>query len=403
MRNNNYLYAASILFMATVFSCKKDSQDIVQENPAAQIIKIENTSSTDRIDLADEGLTLDFENYAAGSGNVVKGTDNTVAAFPYQLVFKGKINPKIGADNNALSALEVSDYGDYYAVAYQTPSDKFGGGVDVIDMKSGTPKLVTSVATPNADITCITNGGGRLYLGMDLKTYEKYDYPAPAVFGVVNIDGGSLNQPQVVGLEGFSTKDVKYNTANGKVYTASGTQGGVSIISFAGNKASRTAFQPYGGARSIAISYGQVIATNGYSYADFESNTAAETNYRHWPIRSNEINMGGVYALANGNFVYGNNYSLIYVDKTSGTLIDEVELNGWINSVSIVNEKMYISAGNSLVVAIIENNKIKVPAKTHFASVFGGKFNVISSKVAGNHVFVACGARGTYVFKLKES
>ena len=403
MRNNHYLYAASILLMATVFSCKKDSQDIVQEDPAAQIIKIENTSSTDRIDLADEGLTLDFENYATGSGNVVKGTGNTVAAFPYQLVFKGKINPKIGADNNALSALEVSAYGDYYAVAYQTPGDKFGGGVDVIDMKAGKPKLVTSVATPDADINCITNGGGRLYLGMDLKTYEKYDYPAPAVFGVVNIDGGSLNQPKVVGLEGFSTKDVKYNTTNGKVYTASGTQGGVSIISFAGNRASRTAFQPYGGARSIAISNGQVIATNGYSYADFESNTAAETNYRHWPIRSNEINIGGVSALANGNFIYGNNYSLIYVDKASGTLIDEVELSGWVNSISIVNDKMYISAGNSLVVAIIENNKIKVLAKTHFATVFGGKFNVISSKVAGNHVFVACGSRGTYVFKLKES
>lgn len=402
MSKNKYLLVASLLLTATIYSCKKETQEVVSdEDGASKIIKINSTPSN-RVDLSNEGITLDFQAATESNGKVATAA-TTASEFPYQLVFKGKINPQIGANNNALSALEVSAYGNYYAIAYQTPGAAYGGGVDVIQIQSGAPQLISSVSTPEADVTCINNGGGRLYLGMDLKTFESFKYPAPAVVGIVKTNGGSLEDPQVVGLEGYSTKDVKYNTQNGKLYAASSTNGGVSIISFAGQKASRTAFQSYGGARSITFSNNDIIATNGYSYTTLDANTAAQSTYQWWPIQSNEVNIGSVASLTNGNFLFGNNYYLIHVDKSSGQLLDQIDLGGWVNSISIVADKIYVSAGNSLVVAQIENNKIKVLAKTHFSSTFGGDFNVISSRVAGNYVFVACGNRGTYVFNLKKS
>lgn len=403
MSKNKYLLVASVFLSATIYSCKKETIEVlVPEDEAAKILKIDNTTSSSRIDLTDEGLTLNFQGTAETAGSRVM-TDATTTTFPYQLVYKGKINPQIGVNNKALSALEVSAYGNYYAIAYQTPGAAYGGGVDVIQIQSGAPQLISSISTPDADITCINNGGGRLYLGMDLKTYESYKYPAPAVVGIVKTNGGNLAEPQAVGLEGYSTKDVKFNEYNGKLYAASSSKGGISVISFNGQKASRTAFQPYGGSRSIAFSNNQVFATNGYSYATFDANTAAESDYKHWPVPSNDVNIGSIAATANGNFLFGNNYYLIHVDRNTNALLDQVDVGGWINSISIVADKIYVSTGNSLVVAQIEGNKIKVIAKTHFANTFGGNFNVISSRIAGNYVFVACGNRGTYVFNLKKS
>lgn len=404
MLKNKYLLVATLLLSATIYSCKKETQDLpTQEDEAAKIMKINNTSSSNRVDLTNEGLTLNFQTTSENIGSKTATTQAEASSFPYQLVYKGKINPQIGADNNALSALEISAYGNYYAIAYQTPGAAYGGGVDVIQIQSGAPQLVASVNIPDADVTCINKGGGRLYLGMDLKTYETYKYPAPAVVGIVKTSGGNLEDPQVVGLEGFSTKDVVFNDNNGKLYAASSTNGGVSVISFTGQKASRTGYQPYGGARSITISNNEVVATNGYSYTNLDPNTVAQSSYKWWPIPSNDVGIGRVASLANGNFLFGNNYYLIHVDKTSGNLLDQVDVGGWVNSISIVADKIYVSTGNSLVVAVIENNKIKIIAKTHFSSTFGGDFNVISSRIAGTYVFVACGNRGTYVFNLKKS
>lgn len=402
MSNNKYLLVAALLLSATMYSCKKDAPVGLQEEDAASIIKINNAASNNRVDLSESGLTLDFENTANISTNGIV-TDASAPSFPFQLVYKGKITPQLGANNTALSALRVSAYGNYYAIAYQTPGANYGGGVDVIQIQSGAPQLLTSVATPDADITCINNGGGRLYLGMDLKTYEKYKYPAPAVVGIVKTSEGNLAEPQIVGLEGFSTKDLAFNEYNGKLYAASSEKGGVSVISFTGQKASRTAFQWYGGVKSITIANREVVATNGYSYTTLNLNTAVQTGYKWWPIPSNSEGIGSVAALSNGNFVFGNNYGLIYVDKTSGNLINQIDAGGWVNSISVVADKIYVSTGNTLLVAVIENNKIKVIARTHFPTAFGGKFEVLSSRVAGNYVFVACGNRGTYVFNLKKS
>ena len=400
MSKNKYLLVASILLSATIYSCKKETKDLsTQDDEAAKIIKNNNCAFSYRVDVSKAGLELNFV-APTETGTLSVTTDATTTDFSSKLVFKGKIDPQIGASNNPLSALEVSAYGNYYAIAYQTPGDAYGGGVDVFQIQNGAPQLVSSVSTPDADVTCINNGGGRLYLGMDLRTFESFKYPAPAVVGIVKTNGGSLAEPQVVGLEGYSTKDVRYNPNNDKVYAASSTQGGISVISFAGQKASRTAFQSYGDARSITISGSDVIATNGYSYSYFNPNTLAMSKYTEWPIPSIHIPIGRAASLSNGNFIFGNSKALIYVNKADGSRLDITEVGGTINSISIVNEKIYISAGNALLVAEIQNGKIKIIARTHFDTTFGGSFNVISSRVAGNYVFVACGNKGTYVFNL---
>lgn len=398
MSKNKCLLISTLLLSATIYSCKKDSQEVAQDDEAAKILQINNNATSNRVDLSNEGTILNFEGATETAGNKA-ATQAAAYQYPYRLIYKGKISSQLGVDSNKLSALEVSSYGNHYAIAYQTSGSAYGGAVDVFEMQSGKPKLVSSISTPNADVTCINSGGGRLFLGMDVD-YDKHKFTAPAVVGIVNINNGNLAEPQALSLTGYSTKDLKYNEKNGKLYAASSADGGVSIISFAGGKASRTAYQPYGGARSITISGNDIIATNGYSYANFNANTAAETNYLHWPIQSDKVKIGSVASLANGNFLFGNNYYLIHVDKATNTLLDQEYVGGWVNSISIVDDKIYISTGNSLVVAQIENNKIKIIAKTHFSSMFDGDFNVISSKIIGTNVFVACGVRGTFVFEL---
>ena len=409
MSKNKYLFVAAVVLSATIYSCKKETQDLVaQDDNAAKIINANSTSSLNRVDLSDEGLTLNFQSATETAG--AKTTEAVAPAFPYQLVYRGRVKSQVGVNNNSLSALEVSAYGNYYAIGYQTPGNAYGGGVDVIQLQSsGAPQVIGAVSTKDADVTCVTSGGGRLFVGMDLETFESFKYPAPAVVGVIKINNNNLQDAQVVGLEGYSTTAIKYNETNGKLYTTSATNGGVSIISISGDKASRTAFQSYGGAKSLTFSNNELIATNGYSYAKFDVNTAAESTYQHWPVESNNVGIGAVASTSNGNFLFGNNFALIYVNKADNKLLHQVDLRGtnaiggWINSISIVDGKIYVSTGNSLVVAEIVNNKIEVLAKTHFSSKFGGQFNVISSKVVGSKVFVACGDRGTYVFDLKKA
>ncbi|MFN0257115.1 hypothetical protein [Pedobacter ureilyticus] len=403
MSRNKYLLVASVVLSATIYSCKKETQDLVgsQDEQAAKIIKTNSSGSLNRVDLSNQGVTLNFEGTATVAG--AKATEAVATNFPYQLVYRGKVNPQVGVNNNLLSALEVSAYGNYYAIGYQTPGKAYGGGVDVIQLQpSGAPQVVGAVSTKDADVTCVTSGGGRLYVGMDLETFENFKYPAPAVVGVIKINSNNLQDAQVVGLEGYSTTALKYNENNGKLYTTSATNGGVSIISFNGDKASRTAFQPYGSARSLTFSNNDLIATNGYSYAKFDVNTAAETDYKHWNIKSDDAGIGAVASTTNGNLLFGNNFGLIYVNKADNSVLNQIEIGGWINSISIVDGKIYVSNGNSLIVAEIVNNKIKVLAQTHFASKFGGEFKVISSKVVGSKVFVACAERGTYVFDLEK-
>lgn len=398
-----YFLVAGALASVTIYSCKKEPSGITnQDDIASKILKINNNVSSSRLDLSNQGTILNFE--------TVNQTANTASSYTHQLIYKGKINPLVGLSGKTLSALQVANMGTQYVIGYQLPGDGFDGGVDVVDLNSGNPSLSSTVHTPNADVTCVEAGGTRLYLGMDLKTYESFDFPAPAVVGIIGVHGGTLNNPDIVGIPaGYSTKDVKYNVINGKLYAASSTQGGVASYNFYSHKAVLESYAPYGLVRSITFSGNEVIATNGYSFTNYNPNTLAQTNYRWWPIQSNEINIGSVSTLKNGNFIFGNNYSLVYVDKTSGSLLDQIDVGGWITSVSVAKdpvdnniENIFIATGNSLVIARIVNNKIEITAKTHFASTFGGDFNVISAFVAGKYVFVACGDKGTYVFEYKN-
>lgn len=400
MKRQTKLLATLCVLTALGTSCKKETVNKTEQADKGKIIQINNNVNASRLDLSNAGLKLSFESPSVNS----KTGQSTASAYPYELVYKGKVNPLKGVNNNDLSALEVSGWAGKFAIGYQTPGSEFGGGVDVIDLNAGVPQFMSSASMADADVTCVANGGGRLYIGMDMGNFEHYDFPAPAVLGVVKTNGGNLESPVTVGLEGYSTKDVKYNSNNDKVYAATSTQGGVSAISFQGNNATRTAYQPYGTARSIAFSDNNLYVTNGYSYSKFDANTLAMSNYTWWPIPSTPEPIGRMATLSNGNFVFGNSLTLAMVDKTNNNLLDQIDVGGIVNGVSIVNDKIYISTGNSLVVAKVSNsNTLEVIAKTHFSSAFGGNFNVIGSKVSGNYVLVACGVRGTYIFKLTAS
>ena len=383
MLKNKYVLIATLLLSATIYSCKKDSTKLPQEDGAVAIMKINNDISANRVDVANQGLILNFETATSQPGTGVLNNSKT-ADLPFELIFKGKIEPQLDDEKNALSALEVTNYGGLFMIAYQTPGSKFGGGVDMIDMQSNGPKLVSSISTPDADITCINNGGDRVFLGMDLKTFEKYDYAAPAVVGVVSVKGATFYDPQAVGLEGYSTKDLKFNKENGKLYAATSTNGGISVISFDGGKAVKTAYQPYGGARSIAISKKEVIATNGYSYSSFDLDNAAQTFYKHWPIESDKINIGNMTTLEDGNFLFGNNYALIYVDKESGKLIDQVDVGGWVNSISMFKKFIFISFCVISVLRFITKNK-KITKTITAAKIVVVELSIISSTCASGN------------------
>lgn len=402
MNKKRILTVIALASFVLIYSCKKENTSTPDpEVDATKIIEI-SAQSSNRIDASDAGLEIAFQD---GNSTTTKsaGFQATLpASYPYTLVYRGKINPMLGKDGQPLSALQVAAYSNYYAVGYQTPGDKFGGGIDVFQMQGGAPVLLSSVSTPDADVTCVANGGGKMYFGMDLGTFESYGFEKPATVGVVKTTGGSLSEPGVVGLKGYSVKDLKYNTTSGKLYAATSTEGGLSVINVSAAKPKLNSFTYFGGSRSLDFAENEVVATNTAEYQFYDLQTGVKKSNAFWPIPSND-RMGSLTVTPDGNLMYGNNYKLVYVDKATNALLDEIDLGGWINSITVVDGKIYVAAGNSLVVATVSDGKIKALAKTHFATAFGGSFNVISVKVAGIYVFVACGNRGTYVFSLKKA
>ncbi|WP_113639590.1 hypothetical protein [Nubsella zeaxanthinifaciens] len=400
MSKNKFLVVCSLLLTVTIFSCKKNTDTITNTEEADPILQISNKAETDRIDIANDGASVPFTSMETTS----KSVQATAAVYPYELIYNGKINPIKDNQNKPLSALDVTSLGNnYFGVAYMTIGEKYYGGVDVFKLSANNnPELISSVTSPNADINKIKIGGNKIFLGVDLKDYEARNFQAPAVVGMVDINNTGLQNPQYIPLKGYSVTDLDYSAANNKLYAASAENGGLSVISFNNGTPSLTSFAYYGALRAITFSGADLFASNAYSYSKFNPSTAELLNLQSWPVRSDDVQIGALTTAPNGNFLFGNNYALIYVNKTTNALIDQVDLGGWIYSISVVNDKIYIAAGNSIVVATIENGHLKLLAKTHFESTFGaGNFVINNVHVTGDKVVVTCGTKGTYVFTLK--
>lgn len=400
LKNRLPLVTAFLLIFA--YSCKKSANDPRAEQDP--ILTISNGISSGRVDLTNTGEIVNFSTESAGSTRAVEAP----VVYPFELEYNGKIDVMKDANNTRLTAIDVTAYGNgIYGVTYMTPGENYSGGVDIFRiLPSKAPQLFSSIIADNADINQIKIGGGRVFLGLDLKNYESMsNLESPAVVGIVDISNNSLSNPQYVGLKGFSVKDLHYSANNNKLYAASADNGGLSVISFNNGLASRSGFAFYGGLRAITVSGNELIGSNAYAYSTFSSSTG-ELNIssrKEWPVRSNETQLGAMKALPNGNFLFGNNFALIHVDKNTNTLIDQVDVGGWIYSISVVSNKIYIAAGNSILVAVVDNGHLKIIARTHFKNTFGGGNFVINNvTVDSDKVVVTCGKQGTYVFTLKQ-
>ncbi|KHJ38695.1 hypothetical protein PBAC_10330 [Pedobacter glucosidilyticus] len=394
-------YTLSFIFLLFVLcSCKKDNINF-EDNNANQIININNNPDPSRVSSVNNNSYVDFvqeKNILVAKGSRTKSNP------AFQLVFKGKIDAL--KDNGvSLGAVQVASLGNFFAVSYLKSGADFSGGMDVFRLSNGVPQLLSTVKTPNADITTITSGGGRFFIGTDLQNFETFNYPSPAVLGVVNVIGGALNNPQIIPLSGFSVKDLKYNSNNQKLYAATSTQGGLSVISFNNRGVgSRTAYTNYNRLRSLALANNRIIGGTSTEYRSFNLNNANLIGgSKLWPVRSDIEEIGSLNILSNGNLLFGNNYSLIYVNPNTNELLDDVNVGGWINSISIVNDNLYIATGNSIITARIVNGEIVILARAHLYSLFPGiRFDVMSLKVVDNYVVAACGSAGVYVFELRQ-
>jgi hypothetical protein len=390
------------LFLITLYSCKKEKL-IIEDNHASQIININNNPDPSRVSLVDNDLTVDF----TPEGNAVSSKGNTTkSSIFYQLMFKGKIN-SLQYNGESLGAIQVASMGNFFAVSYLKSGEEFAGGMDVFRLNNGVPQLLSTVQTPNADITSLTSGDGKFFIGTDLKTFESFNYQSPAVVGVVNVVGGSLNNPQIVPLTGFSVQDLVYNSANQKLYAATSTKGGLSVVSFNNNVGARTAYTAYDNLKSLAIAGNKITGCTGTEYANFDlTDGKLIGNASSWPIPNNyDQSSGKLNILQDGKLLFGNNNSLILVNPDNNTLLDEINVGGFVNSISIVNNLIYITTGNSILVAKINNDKeILILTKIHLYTSFPGvRFDVISVKVVGNYVIAACGPAGVYVFELTRA
>nr|MCU0323551.1 hypothetical protein [Chitinophagaceae bacterium] len=259
------LLCFSFLFL---FSCKKENIDTANDPVnAAKIINIDNNPDFSRVSQGNGFVDFATENSVSSlKGNRTSSTSST------RLVFKGRISA-LQHNGEPLSAIQVAAFGNLFAVSYLKTGDEFSGGLDVFRLNNGVPQLLSTVKTPDADITSITSGGGKFFIGADLKNFESFNYQAPATVGVVSINGGNLINPQIIPLAGFSVKDLLYHQANQKLYVATSTRGGLSIISFNNNGiGSRTNFTNYDRLRSLAISGNQIIGTTSTEYRNFDLN-----------------------------------------------------------------------------------------------------------------------------------
>ena len=401
----NQFLIAFTLSVLVIASCKKEKTD-VEETPTnknAEII-VNNNASTlaNRVAYPSSDVAVLQINE---KGIAVESRED-FSQFNLQLI--AEVAPP-SYQGNTLQATHIDMVGTKVYVSYNTRGSVYLGGVDVFDVSNEThPTLVSQAIFPNTDVSSVVYSDNHIYLASATDIDKDGALTSPAVLDKVTLSGGLLSTSTArLQLKGYVGKNTLVK--NGKIYTVSSSQGGLTVVNPSTFKQEK--FIPVDYSRALASNAsgsqiyvlkdepGQILAFNSTDYS-IPKTLALGGNLPETQANIEPMEVGG-----NVNFLYaGGRSGLNYLDP-AGTLIDKIEVPASLvgldpedlvtNNLSINNGIIYIANGAAgLYVAKFENNSLVLLGK----AALSGSSNFVKSN--GNLIFVATGTGGLRILKL---
>lgn len=390
-----------------IVSCS-DETTVYNENDPQDNLRVEtNETILENSVVYDKAGVLDILDEATVTGkSSLSAKNETAGDYPLTLVAQIDVPSFSGGENLTASHVDVD--GDYAYVSYNTVSDGYVGGVDVINVSDPTnPRVTSRLYYTNADINAIKYDNGYVYLAGGVDSERSVRATSNSFIAKIEAPNGrlNLNAGIVYGFqEGFNATDVEV-TGNTVIVT-SGREGYVTIY----NKSDLTTTNeaPFMDLRSVAVKDNSIAvldASVGISIldqnlnsvrdiaidSDFGDNTKRTLDFNGEHIVVAEGSKGaGVYNASTGSFV---EYIPILLNP------DNVDGADVVTNAVATNEEVLLMANGGAGLCLSEEQQSD---NTDLVGIIQleGSINYVASK--GDYIFAASGKEGLQIIKLNR-
>lgn len=150
----------------------------------------------------------------------------------YAFNLKAEVAP-LKYNDSTLQATHVTIRDNYAFVTYNTRGPKWLGGIEIFDVSDhNNPVMISQMISPNADINSVDFYEGKIYIVGATGNYKELGYSSPAFLEVISpykdMTFDSVKIDTMLDISSYSGTDV--HVAGEKIYTTSGSDGGVSVF-----------------------------------------------------------------------------------------------------------------------------------------------------------------------------
>jgi hypothetical protein len=217
MKQNPFIIAAMLL--ALTAGCQEQitgPEEIPDETDGRITITNDETVLNDRVTITDEDISVE----ESGLG---KGT-RTMA---FSLKMLAEIKPPVG-NNQTLQATSVALVGGFAYVSYMMIGEAAIGGVDVVQLKSGSnPSLRSQAIFADTDIISVSYDDNKVYFA-GATSNPMFEYPA--VVEVINAPGGKLSLEKSFRRQLKSYAATSIAAGSSGIYATTGNTGGLFVM-----------------------------------------------------------------------------------------------------------------------------------------------------------------------------
>ncbi|ATL49048.1 hypothetical protein COR50_18770 [Chitinophaga caeni] len=398
----SWMIAAGMIILG---ACQKSVDNPSQEDPKI-IINKDAASLQKRVSKDGTGvITMNTSENGRKASAFAKSTEDTAQSNQYPLELIAEVAPPSyqGMD---LRATNVDIEGNYAYVGYNREGATYLGGVSVFDISDvQQPKLIAEAIFPSTDISSVKFYQGKLYVSGATNLDKDTSFNSPAVVGYVTISNGiPTGDFKLFDVPGQVATDIAI--ANNKLYVASGSNGGLSILnlsSFDGE-----AYVSSEDLRAVTVMTNKIAVLSGTKGITTFTSAAELIRNITMPVDIAEtqrnIDSYGDYLLVaagkNGVQYYNSNSGEktgqldLPTDLPSDIDPEDVVTNGVSN-----NEGLFFAANGAAGLYLTK------PTSDNALELLGsldlnGSANYIKS--SGNYIFVANGKGGLKIIKFTE-
>ena len=365
MRNKGMLLTASLMTTAVMLTgCAEESSS--NSRPTS--------SGSERLTWESDGMTFDRSNSSLGGDFSSQSVSVSLS-----LSLTASLTPPT-VNGGLVYATDIRTAGTKVYVSYNTPGANYGGAIDVIDtLVPALPVLTSTLSDPLADFNQLMVSGGSLYsvgamdTGLaDSAIVRKY------ALTLGNVTGAAPLAQIIPGAAG-----VGLTTDGTRIYTASGNNGGLSILS--PTDLSITTSTLLDGARDVSLRSGAPIVLTGKTAS---SNPVLKT-----------YNTSGVLQSTSGAM------SNAVIDEAKATLVTGTYLNlatageGGVNVICASNGTIMNTIANPVVAGLTSAQSAANAAAFGLGLIFvaNGGAGIRVYALEQNDLFPSCNVTPHYV------